>query len=507
MKRRRLLPAVLLTALAIAGAVAVSSEGPLPHRTDLTPEDRKRVAAILAGPEGFERAEPFEGQPGGAATTHKRINRDIFSQSSANLDFEGEQNFKLGNALFRKVWIAAPASTRASDGLGPLFNAPACQRCHLKDGRGHPPDAGGATSTLLRLSVPPRSAAEKAAVESGLLLAIADPVYGGQLQDFGTTMVAAEGRVTVTYSEQTVTLEGGETVSLRKPEFGIADPGYGPFDSEMMISPRVANQMIGLGLLEAIHDDDLRAMADADDRDGDGISGRLSMVPDDRTKTLVIGRFGWKAEQPSIEQQSAHAFAGDLGISSELMPDNWGDCTPAQQACRSAPHGEQADLGRGEAPAKVMELVTFYSANLAVPARRDPTARNVLEGKRLFHAAGCAACHRPNYVTSRQAERPEHRFQLIWPYTDMLLHDMGEGLSDNRPLANAGPREWRTAPLWGIGLTETVSGHTFFLHDGRARNLKEAILWHGGEAAASRDAFAAMPKEERDNLIAFLESL
>jgi CxxC motif-containing protein (DUF1111 family) len=507
MKPGRYLLPTTLTALAIAGAVAVSSEGPLPHRTDLTPEDRARVASILDAPVAFDRPQPFEGRPGGAATTFKRINRDIFSQSSANLDFEGEQNFKLGNALFRKLWVASPASTLASDGLGPLYNTPSCQRCHLKDGRGHPPDDGGAVSILLRLSVPARSPAEKQAIATHARLSINDPVYGGQLQDFGTTTVPAEGRVSVAYAGQPFTFPDGETVTLRKPVYSITDPGYGPLDPDLMISPRIAPQMPGLGLLEAVHEGDIRKLADPEDRDGDGISGRVSEVPDDKTGRIVVGRFGWKAEQPTVEQQTAHAFSGDLGLSTPLLPGNAGDCTPAQQACRAAPHGEQPDLGMGEAPAQVLDLVTFYSANLAVPARRNPSAPDVLAGKKLFHDSGCAACHRPGFVTSRDAVRPEHRFQLIWPYTDLLLHDMGEGLSDNRPMANAGAREWRTPPLWGIGLTGIVSGHTFFLHDGRARNLTEAILWHGGEAEAARNAFAALSAAERARLITFLESL
>ena len=155
----------------------------------------------------------------------------------------------------------------------------------------------------------------------------------------------------------------------------------------------------------------------------------------------------------------------------------------------------------------VLDLVTFYSANLAVPKRRRPNGPDRLAGKQLFYASGCASCHTPKYVTSRNAERAAHRFQLIWPYTDMLLHDMGEGLSDHRPMANATATEWRTAPLWGIGLTPTVNGHSYYLHDGRARNLTEAILWHGGEALAARDAFAALTREERAQLLTFLESL
>ena len=222
---------------------------------------------------------------------------------------------------------------------------------------------------------------------------------------------------------------------------------------------------------------------------------------------LVLGRFGWKATTATVRTQSANAFAGDIGISSPAAPRHWGDCTPRQPDCLALPSGVQNRLGDSEAPDPVLDLTVFYSENLAVPARRDVGDPAVLRGKRVFYETGCTGCHTPKYVTRRDAPRPEHRFQLIWPYTDMLLHDMGEGLADGRPVGDASGREWRTAPLWGIGLTETVNGHTQFLHDGRARSLLEAILWHGGEAQTARDAVAAMTPDRRRALIRFLESL
>ncbi len=209
-----------------------------------------------------------------------------------------------------------------------------------------------------------------------------------------------------------------------------------------------------------------------------------------------------------MREQSAGAFAGDMGLSSVLHPDPWGDCTEVQTDCRTAPHGQEPGVRDGlEVDGESLDLVAFYSRNLGVPARRNVDDPQVLRGKQVFYDSGCASCHRPKFVTHRLVDQPEQSFQLIWPYTDMLLHDMGEGLADNRPESRATGREWRTAPLWGIGLTETVSGHTQFLHDGRAANLLEAILWHGGEAQASRDAVIALPKPDRDALIAFLESL
>ncbi len=208
-----------------------------------------------------------------------------------------------------------------------------------------------------------------------------------------------------------------------------------------------------------------------------------------------------------MEIQSAEAFAGDIGISTPIVTDAFGECSIAQQDCRDMPSGVQPRLGEVEAPDPVLPLVAFYSRNLAVPARRDVDDPQVLAGKAVFYKTGCASCHTPKFVTSRAAEGEAQRFQLIWPYTDMLLHDMGEGLADGRPVGSASGQEWRTAPLWGIGLTETVNGHTFFLHDGRARNLLEAILWHGGEAEAARDRVVEMNPEDRSALIRFLESL
>jgi CxxC motif-containing protein (DUF1111 family) len=294
---------------------------------------------------------------------------------------------------------------------------------------------------------------------------------------------------------------------LRRPEIRLAELGYGPLHPDAMLSARVAPQMIGLGLLEAIPTADILALADPDDADGDGISGRPSIVWSVEFGQPMLGRFGHKAGQPTIRQQSAGAFAGDIGIATPLFPDPWGDCTAAQPACRGARHGDDAGQGGFEVDAEGLDLVTVYSRNLGVPARRDADDPQVLRGRALFHDTGCTGCHRPAFVTHRLTDRPEHSFQLIWPYTDLLLHDMGEGLADNRPDGRATGREWRTAPLWGIGLTEQVGGRAAFLHDGRARTLLEAVLWHGGEAQAARDGVVAMSAADRAALIRYLESL
>lgn len=477
-------------------------------RRDLTPKDHARVERVTRPTDDFSKAEQFELMQGGAATSRHIVNADAFSHSSANITFQEEEEFKLGNALFRKLWVSSPSSTQASDGLGPLFNARACQSCHFKDGRGRPPEGSSdATSMFLRLARPARTQEERDAIADHRVVNFPDEVYGEQLQDLAVPGLKAEGRMVIRYEEQPVVLAGGETVSLRKPFYSVADLNYGPLGEDTTLSPRVANPMIGLGLIQAIADEDILANADPDDRDGNGISGRVAYVRDQRSGELKIGRFGWKLQKATVRDQSASAFAGDIGISTPDVPRHWGDCTPAQIECLAMPTGVQERLGDTEAPDPVLDLVTFYSENLAVPARRNIDDPQVLKGKQAFYESGCSNCHVPKFVTSRKAANKAHAFQLIWPYSDFLLHDMGEGLADGQKVGDANGNEWRTPPLWGIGLTKTVNNHTFFLHDGRARNLTEAILWHGGEAETARNNFATMDAEQRKALIAFLESL
>ena len=510
--RRLILALALLPAAAVAGAGAGAGE----HLKAIprTPDEAARVAAVTAPPADFSKPEPFEARPGGAATSTRGFDANAFSHSSGNMAFERELDFKVGNGFFRKLWVTAPSSTQVSDGLGPLFNARSCQSCHLKDGRAHPPTGPDdpAVGMFLRLSVPaePGDLRPEIAAIQDYLGTLPEPTYGGQLQTFGIIGHRAEGRMTIDYADVPVTLAGGEVVTLRRPAYGIADLAYGPTAPDLQISPRVAPQMIGLGLLEAIPEADILALEDPDDADGDGISGRANRVWSESDGRAMLGRFGWKAGQPTIHEQSASAFSGDIGISTTVLPQGWGECTEAQIACREAPDGAGLDATGAwgpEAGDTVLDLVTFYSRNLAVPARRDLDDPEVLRGKQVFHAAGCAACHLPKFVTDRLEDQPEQSFQLIWPYTDLLLHDMGEGLADHRPEARATGTEWRTAPLWGIGLTETVTGNASFLHDGRARTLLEAVLWHGGEAQTARDTVVALPKADRDALVRFLESL
>ncbi|WFP76312.1 di-heme oxidoredictase family protein [Mesorhizobium sp. WSM4906] len=499
----------LSLAVTLVASVSAGEPAGLPtSRTDLTPKDQARVLVVTKPTGDFTKPEPFELMQGGAGTSRKDINRDAFSQSSANITFEEEATFKLGNALFRKNWVSSPSSTQASDGLGPLFNERACQNCHLKDGRGRPPGGGtGSTSMFLRLARDASSAEEKAALADHKLLNLPDPVYGSQLQDLAVPGLKGEGRVRVDYSEQKVTLGDGTVVSLRKPSYSVEDLSYGPLDPRTTLSPRLTPPMIGLGLIEQIAPADILAHADPDDRDGDGISGRPNIVRDELSGELTLGRFGWKAQAASIRQQAADAFAGDIGISTPDVPKHWGDCTEAQKDCLVLPNGVQQRLGSAEAPPPVMDLVTFYSQNLAVPARRDLDKPEVLAGKRQFYEMDCISCHTPKFVTMRGTPNKAQAFQLIWPYSDFLLHDMGEGLADGQHVGEASGSEWRTPPLWGIGLTATVNGNSFYLHDGRARTLEEAILWHGGEGRKARDRFAGAAAADRDALIKFLESL
>lgn len=500
--------ATLLLALTLTAGIGMAQDAPL-KRSYHSDDEIARVEAVTRPTVDFSKPETFEVMQGGAGTTRKIVNADAFSHSMANLTFADEETFKLGNGLFRKLWVSAPSSTQASDGLGPLFNARACQSCHLKDGRGHPPENGetSSVSMFLRLSVPPQDGPAEEAIARSEVKTYPEPVYGGQLQESAVPGLAGEGRMVIEYSPLPVTLGDGTVVELRAPNYAIADLGYGPMADDVLMSPRVSPQMIGLGLLEAIAAEDIVNRQDADDWNGDGISGRANYATDPKSGTVMLGRFGWKAGAPTIMAQSADAFAGDIGISTPLHNTPYGDCTESQTACLQAATGEQERLGVSEAPDPVLDLVTRYSQTLGVPARRDVDDPAVLRGKAAFYGAGCIACHTPKFVTSREAPNKAHQFQLIWPYTDLLLHDMGEGLADHRPEGLADGYEWRTPPLWGIGLTETVSGHTYFLHDGRARNLTEAILWHGGEAQMARDSFADMTAEERADLIRFLESL
>ena len=490
-----------LASVSVLSALCAFSIGALLYAAEDGAKSRQSAA--------FDERELY---PGGTATTRRATKtRNAFSQASRGIGLAGEARFKIGNAIFRRIWVSAPASTTSSDGLGPLFNARACQHCHLRDGRGHPPEANwpkdDSISMLYRLSVPAQTRAQRQQLKEHEIKSVPDPTYGEQLQDLSIQGHKNEGRVEIRYDEFEVRFRDGGSVTLRNPHYRIHDLSYGPLGSDVMVSPRIAPQMIGLGLLEAIPEADLRARADPDDKNKDGISGRVNTVRSIVDGKLNLGRFGWKAGTPNLKEQSASAFAIDMGLSTPLVDMPAGDCTEIQQTCHRAPHGELGGQDSYEISGQLLDFVTFYAQNLAVPVRRNAKDRGVLRGKALFSKIGCASCHQPMHKTGRVKGQPQLSNQIIWPYTDMLLHDMGSGLADNRPEGDATGREWRTPPLWGVGLTQTVSGHTYFLHDGRARNIEEAILWHGGEASGVRDNYLSLSKSERDALLMFVNSL
>lgn len=461
----------------------------------------------------FSQAEKNEHLSGGSHTHRLKAHRDSFLQPSPVLDLDEGLNFKVGQAIFEKIWVFSPSSTTASDGLGPLYNARSCHRCHIRNGRGQEPllhdgdtNSKSPVSLFLRLSVPATTAEEKAMLDSGKIGFIPEPTYGSQLQTFAYPGGKSEGQLLVRYQTKDVQLNG-EVVTLHAPEYQIINLGYGPLHNDLQFSPRTAPPMIGLGLLDTIDASDIKKLADPRDKNQDGISGKINWVWNIEQKAPAIGRFGWKASKPTLKQQNGAALNGDIGISSMLYPNPAGDCTMQQPACHQQPHGNSAIHDGLEASEKMMDLLLHYTRFIAVPPRRDVAKPNVLAGKKLFHEAGCASCHQPSFVTSKEAKPAQLANQKIWPYTDLLLHDMGEGLADHRPEFAANGREWRTPPLWGIGLTKMIGGEQFFLHDARALTLMEAIMWHGGEAESSQQAVKAFSILQRAQLIEFLESL
>jgi CxxC motif-containing protein (DUF1111 family) len=435
--------------------------------------------------------DPSEELSGGETTVFDTSPK-AFGFPARNIQDEHRAAFFVGHSFFNENWVVAPGSTVARDGLGPLFNARSCSACHFRDGRSRPPEAGQPmVSMLMRISIPSKGPQNEP---------LPDPVYGGQIQGQAIPGVRPEADVLVEYEESAGQFADGEKFSLRKPHYLLKSLGYGPLSKDVMMSPRVAPAMIGLGLLEAVPEKTLRGFADEQKRDGRGICGRPNLVWDKAAGKMTIGRYGWKAEQPGVLQQTAGAFVGDIGITSSLMPDE--NHTAAQIDCAKQPSG-----GHPEVSDQILHDVVTYSRTLAVPARRNWTDPAVVKGKALFIQANCAACHVPKMQTGDCADLPELSRQTIRPYTDLLLHDMGEDLSDNRPVFEARGRDWRTPPLWGIGLIEKINGHSCLLHDGRARSLAEAILWHGGEAQTARELFRTMPKTDREAMLAFLQSL
>jgi len=437
----------------------------------------------------------------GGKTSVRQDGRTAFLQPANNLSLEGRLDFAAGRSFFRSPWVRAPTTTTARDGLGPLFNGVNCQGCHIRGGRGQPPAADStksAFSMLLRLSIPPQNAAEHALLTTQGV--VPEPTYGGQLQDMANPGVAPEGRLRLAWQPHQVEFADGFSVELQKPVPLIERLAYGDLHKDTLFSLRVAPPTIGLGLLEAIPEQAILANAKAQQQSASTVNGKPNWVWDIAQGKTVLGRFGWKAGQPNLNQQNANAFVNDLGLTSSLFPKD--SCTQSQEACLQSPNG-----GEPEVSDNILRLVLHHTRHLAVPVRRNIDAPEVRRGQALFAQAGCAQCHQPSWRTAKDAAEPALSNQLIWPYSDLLLHDMGEGLADGRPEFAASGRQWRTPPLWGIGLAQQVNPKAQFLHDARARTLLEAILWHGGEAEPSRAQVLAFDSDERSALLAFLNSL
>jgi len=417
--------------------------------------------------------------------------REAYSRINPNVSRKQLDEAFRGRGLFRQSWVIAPAEDLETAGLGPLYNQLSCLSCHAKNGRGQPPETPrqAMRSMLVRLSLPGQEP------HGGPL---PHPVYGSQLNEQGIPGVPGEGQVNVDYREDKVVLADGETVGLRTPVYRFADLQYGAVPGGIQFSPRVGPPVFGLGLLEAVDEQTILQLAETGKQRG--VHGHPNRVWDDERQRTVIGRFGLKANVATLKQQIAGAFIGDMGITSSLHPEE--NCTFAQSACKQTASARQPELSDAQ-----LNAVLLYLRLLQVPAQRNSGEPTVRQGERLFNAVGCTACHTPMLTTGEFPELPQLSRQTLHPYTDLLVHDMGEGLADGRPDFQADGREWRTPPLWGIGLIEAINEHSYFLHDGRARNLTEAVLWHGGEALSSRQGFARLPAGERLALIRFLESL
>lgn len=444
------------------------------------------------------KAEVDEEYSGGATTIFDAT-MNAFGFPAQNLSQSQKNKFSLGNSVFKTNWVVAPATTTAIDGIGPFFNSRSCSGCHKLDGRGLPPINPGddLNGLLFRLSVPGEN-------EHGGPLG--DPQYGDQLSNHaiyaGSEMTAIpEGTVHVTYSLISGKYGDGTPYELRDPIYTFEELGYGELSAGIMTSPRLAQQLPGLGLLEAISISDILALADPSDINNDGISGKPNYVWDYMNTTTALGRFGWKSNQPSILQQVAAASSGDMGLTTTLFPNQ------NLSGIQITNYGSWPTGGDPELQVKDFNQLVFYCQTLAVPVRRNWNGQVVLRGKELFRQAKCASCHTPYFETGAH-DITALSNQQIRPYTDLLLHDMGDGLADGRPDFLATGNEWRTPPLWGLGLINTVNnGGSFLMHDGRARTVSEAIIWHGGEGEFSKNAFLNMNAEDRAAILKFLQSL
>ena len=448
------------------------------------------IAAILAT--GLVVAQEFRlAALSGGDFTVADESELAYSHPGPNLEAMQVELFANGRQEFHQRWVVIP-SVRGKWGRGPTSNANLCTDCHANNGRGHAPDSPlePLVSMVVRLSLPGQD-------EHGGPLP--HPNYGDQLQTEGELgKVPPEGTAYVAWHDREEKLADGSSVLLRAPQLLIGNLNFGALGADILTSPRIAPPVFGSGLLDAVAESEVLELARRQRELG--FNGRPNYVWDADKQAPALGRFGWKASQPTLKQQNAAAFLNDMGVTSRLfMYDN---CPRIQVACGKRPLGmipEQQD--------RPFDELLFYTRALAVPARRSMDDATVDRGERLFAGAQCAACHAPELKTGAYPAYPALAGQVIHAYTDLLLHDMGEGLADGRPDFLAGPRDWRTPPLWGLGLSKKVNGNASLLHDGRARNVAEAVLWHGGEAERSREAFRAMPAADRAALQAFVESL
>jgi CxxC motif-containing protein (DUF1111 family) len=431
-----------------------------------------------------------------------RADKEAYAQPASVLSYQESKVFMLGRSHFKRRWIA-PITFNGEWGLGPTFIQTRCSECHINNGRGAPPASSDEqlSTMLVRLSLPGTD-------ENGGPRP--DPNYGDQFQNnalqaqevdlrYARMFVPAEAKLFLDWEEHGVSFADGERVTLRKPKLRIEELAFGPLGEGAMFSLRNTPPIFGLGLLEAVSEETVLAIAESQKRHG--INGRANYVWDAIDKKSALGRFGWKANAPSLMQQTAGAFLGDLGVTSWVFREN--NCPPVQIACLNQDPANDPEIIDAD-----MDDFELWLRALAVPAPRNMDDPAVQRGKKLFNRAACDVCHVPLLTTAPEYPAfPKLANRTFGAYTDLLLHDMGEGLADGRPDFRASGRDWRTTPLWGLGLSETVNGSTALLHDGRARNVVEAILWHGGEAEASREKFRNMPKPDRDALVKFVESI
>ena len=413
-------------------------------------------------------------QAGGKTTFYNRSSH-AFGQPAPGLNAQEMNLHAKGDVAFDAVFVTAPAPVHP--GLGPTFNNNSCAGCHIKNGRGMP-QLGQA---LVRTSLP--AASGPIAKTEGV---VPDPVMGTQLQDSAVYGERPEARADLAWQTISGEYPDGVKYGLRSPQVTLsAIDSARPISQDLLTSLRIPPPIFGVGLLEAIPARTLKKLSDPEDKNNDGISGRTNRVWNFEKQRMDIGRFGLKANSANLLSQTATAYAHDMGIASPLLPN---------------------DDGTTEIDAATVEASAFYTQTLAVPARTQVEDPVVQRGEKLFADANCAACHLTSIKTGSATVRALAH-QTIQPYTDLLLHDMGEALADHRPDFEATGREWRTTPLWGLGLTQTVLPYSGYLHDGRARTVEEAILWHGGEADPAKQAFMALSKEGRAAMLKFLNSL